>query len=404
MYETPARHRARSCAASSTCWRAIAPSSSRASAELRTTLDEVARAGSGGARAACLRERARIEGRARATAPAFPAALTDARAFAIARAMLDGFNRHYRLFRRGQRRGQAALRGGRLARPAAGPARAHRVLRPARRRGGRAAGEASSRPATLPMDVWQQVKLHYIGLLVNHHQPELAETFFNSVTTKILHRTLLPQRLHLRAPGDLAPSTSRTTSRRRADLPRLLPDARRRWPTTVAAHRRQLPAAARVRRPAAATSTACWRRCARSFGEVKLRANFQIQVLSSLFFRNKGAYVVGKIINGFIETPFALPILHNERGQLLRRRRAVRRGRPADAVQLRARLLHGRHGGAVGLRAVPALADAAQAALRDLQRARPAEAGQDLFYRDFLLPPAPFDATSSASRPASRAW
>jgi isocitrate dehydrogenase kinase/phosphatase len=39
------------------------------------------------------------------------------------------------------------------------------------------------------MDVWHQVKLHYIGLLVDHHQPELAETFFNSVTTKILHRT-----------------------------------------------------------------------------------------------------------------------------------------------------------------------------------------------------------------------
>jgi isocitrate dehydrogenase kinase/phosphatase len=40
-----------------------------------------------------------------------------------------------------------------------------------------------------PMEVWQQVKLHYIGLLVDHHQPELAETFFNSVTTKILHRS-----------------------------------------------------------------------------------------------------------------------------------------------------------------------------------------------------------------------
>ena len=46
------------------------------------------------------------------------------------------------------------------------------------------------------------------------------------------------------------------------------------------------------------------------FGDAPLRANFQIQVLSSLFFRNKGAYLVGKIINGFQETPFALPILH----------------------------------------------------------------------------------------------
>ena len=53
------------------------------------------------------------------------------------------------------------------------------------------------------------------------------------------------------------------------------------------------------------------RACARALGEVRLRANFQIQVLSSLFFRNKGAYIVGKIINGFSETPFALPILHD---------------------------------------------------------------------------------------------
>jgi len=52
------------------------------------------------------------------------------------------------------------------------------------------------------------------------------------------------------------------------------------------------------------------------FGTIRLRTNFQIQVLSSLFFRNKGAYVVGKFINGFHETPFALPILHNSRKQL----------------------------------------------------------------------------------------
>jgi isocitrate dehydrogenase kinase/phosphatase len=51
-------------------------------------------------------------------------------------------------------------------------------------------------------------------------------------------------------------------------------------------------------------------------GEFRMRANFQLQVLSSLFYRNKGAYAVGKIINGFNEQPFALPILHTPRGQL----------------------------------------------------------------------------------------
>jgi isocitrate dehydrogenase kinase/phosphatase len=50
--------------------------------------------------------------------------------------------------------------------------------------------------------------------------------------------------------------------------------------------------------------------------EVRLRMNFQLQVLSSMFFRNKGAYIVGKIVNGFVETPFALPVLHVDPGRL----------------------------------------------------------------------------------------
>jgi isocitrate dehydrogenase kinase/phosphatase len=47
-----------------------------------------------------------------------------------------------------------------------------------------------------------------------------------------------------------------------------------------------------------------------------LEANHQIQLLSSLFFRNKGAYVIGKIINGDAEYPFAIPILRNEDGSV----------------------------------------------------------------------------------------
>ncbi len=51
-------------------------------------------------------------------------------------------------------------------------------------------------------------------------------------------------------------------------------------------------------------------------GDFRPRANFQIQVLSALFFRNKGAYVVGKIVNGFRDLPFALPLLHTPHGSL----------------------------------------------------------------------------------------
>ena len=39
--------------------------------------------------------------------------------------------------------------------------------------------------------VWKEAKLAYSLLLINHKQPELAETFFNSVSNKILHKDCL---------------------------------------------------------------------------------------------------------------------------------------------------------------------------------------------------------------------
>ena len=37
--------------------------------------------------------------------------------------------------------------------------------------------------------IWPEIKIAYIGLLHEHRQPECAETFFNSVCCKILHRS-----------------------------------------------------------------------------------------------------------------------------------------------------------------------------------------------------------------------
>src|SRR5512133_4055361 len=118
----------------------------------------------------------------------FPTRLHSSLAYDIAKAMMDGFNRHYRLFRtesaRAKHRFETADWHGQQR------AQRDRIefydLR---------VREASMRLVRefkadeQPMEVWQQVKLHYIGLLVDHHQPELAETFFNSVTTKILHHS-----------------------------------------------------------------------------------------------------------------------------------------------------------------------------------------------------------------------
>ena len=244
----------------------------------------------------------------------FPKALTDARGFDIAQAMLAGFNRHYRLFREAsagaKRRFEAADWHGQ-----------QRVQRERIEFYDQRVDEAALllqsefQASELSMDVWQQVKLHYIGLLTNHHQPELAETFFNSVTTKILHRSYFNNDFIFVRP---AVSTEYIES----DEPGALPTYRAYYPTKE-------------------TLRETWLRIIDNFqlavpfedlnrdvddvmkavdaemGQYRPRANFQVQVLSSLFFRNKGAYVVGKVINGFHETPFALPILHGAEGLII---------------------------------------------------------------------------------------
>ena len=243
----------------------------------------------------------------------FPQRLDSTIAYDIAKAMIDGFNRHYQLFRsesarakhrfetadwHGQQRAQRERIEFYDLRVREASMRLEREFK---------AGEQS-------MDVWHQVKLHYIGLLVDHHQPELAETFFNSVTTKILHRSYFQNDFIFVRP---AVSTEYIED----SEPKAPPTYRSYYPSR---ERMQDTLIALVNdfglrlafddlaRDAGYVAEAI----AARLGDVKLRANFQLQVLSGLFFRNKGAYVVGKIINGFNEVPFALPILHNPDGKL----------------------------------------------------------------------------------------
>ena len=246
--------------------------------------------------------------------PVFAKRLDSPLAFEVAQALIDGFNRHYRLFRTESAHAQTRFE----TQDWHGQQRAQREriefydLR---------VKECSSRlerefkAGEQPMEVWQQIKLHYIGLLVDHHQPELAETFFNSVTTKILHRAYFLNDFIFVRPavsteyiedGALgAQPTYRayypTPNTMQSTLVRLVQDFGLRVPFVD------------LERDAAFVAQAM----ARHQGDAKLRANFQLQALSGLFFRNKGCYIVGKLINGFAEVPFALPILHDKAGGLV---------------------------------------------------------------------------------------
>ncbi len=243
----------------------------------------------------------------------FPAKLSDAHAHDMALALVEGFNKHYRLFREtsasaklrfehadwhGQQRAQRERIEFYDARVGEAAERLQREF---------SANEQSA-------NTWQQVKLHYIGLLTNHPQPELAETFFNSVTTKLLHRSYFRNDFIFVRP---AVSTEYIEN----DEPAAKPTYRAYYPTLDnlrdtferVIHNFQLAGEFEdLRRDIDSALSAL---AAASAGRA-LRANFQVQVLSSLFFRNKGAYVVGKIVNGFHETPFALPILYTDEGKL----------------------------------------------------------------------------------------
>ena len=216
----------------------------------------------------------------------FPTALTDPRAFDIAQAMLDGFDRHYTLFREAsadakRRFEEADWHGQQRAQRERIEFYDLRVDEGAERL------QREFQASDLPKDVWQQVKLHYIGLLTDHHQPELAETFFNSVTTKILHRSYFHNDFIFVRP---AVSTEYIEN----DEPASLPTYRAYYPSRQTMRETFLRVIEdfQLHRPfedLGRDIDCVLAAVDNKLGDYRPRANFQVQVLGSLFYRNKGA-------------------------------------------------------------------------------------------------------------------
>jgi isocitrate dehydrogenase kinase/phosphatase len=158
---------------------------------------------------------------------------------------------------------------------------------------------------------WGDVKLAYVALLLEHRQPELAEVFFNSVTTRVLHRRYFQNRFMFVRPSvsteylDLwepsyrcyypARTGLRTTLKKLVldfGLGRPYADLDADVNGVVRALRRAMP------RP------------------LVVEPNFQLQVLESLLFRGQEAYVVGRAFNGLSMVPFVVPIVHDGAGRL----------------------------------------------------------------------------------------
>ena len=228
----------------------------------------------------------------------------------IARCILAGFDKHYRLFRAAaikakalyERAAWAEMRSLARGRIQMYDLRVEEAVRALLDR---------FPEAEVDEALWPAIKLAYIGLLHEHRQPECAETFYNSVACAVLHRRHYHNEFIFWRPAVATEHLEGDTPSYACCYPlvgglrqTLLDIAnsfalknpwenpRRDLRNVVHALRQHFP------RPARA------------------HPDLQVQVLRSLFFRNKGAYVVGRIINGHDEVPFAVPILQNERGEL----------------------------------------------------------------------------------------
>jgi isocitrate dehydrogenase kinase/phosphatase len=229
---------------------------------------------------------------------------------AIAQAIRNGFDRHYALFRYNAQQAKARFEAAdwHAIRKLASERIAFyddRVREAVERIG------AEFGAAELAAGNWQQVKRHYVALLSEHRQPELAETFFNSVCAKLLHRTYFHNDFIFVRPAvatdylDGEPPSYRSYYPAQAGVPAALRqmivdmglacpfvDIERDLALVGAALREHAP-------PPAVPAT-----------------DSQFNVLRTLFFRNKGAYLLGRFVNDGELTPFAIPILQDTRGRL----------------------------------------------------------------------------------------
>jgi isocitrate dehydrogenase kinase/phosphatase len=229
----------------------------------------------------------------------------------IALALIQGFNKHYSLFRETSKEARTRFEQGDWL-------GVHKAVKERIRFYDDRVDECVERLrdefdiGNIDHPTWQQIKLLYIGLLLNHKQPELAETFFNSVTTKILHRTYFHNDFLFVRP-------TLSTENIEADVD----------PTYRSYYAKEDGLRGAMR---SIIEDFGWHRPFADLGsdidkvygairhylqEMPSReVNFQIQVLASAFYRNKAAYIIGKAINGAVEYPFAIPVLHDANGKL----------------------------------------------------------------------------------------
>jgi isocitrate dehydrogenase kinase/phosphatase len=158
-------------------------------------------------------------------------------------------------------------------------------------------------------EFWREVREIYAGMIAGQNNFEIAETFFNSVFCAVFkHRKIRNDYAFVfSSHGDIPP----------ADVSKVY----RTYPLgkSIDAAITQMLGDYAFDIP--------YENLERDVASIRIVAdtylrprfdldgeNMRLEVLEHHFFRNKGAYIVGRIVSGEQSMPFVLPVLHNEQG------------------------------------------------------------------------------------------
>ncbi len=228
----------------------------------------------------------------------------------VAQTILNGFDRHYARFRQFSSRArdhfeQSDWKSGRED-------QAERIRGYDRRVSETVTQLIARFPAARSNDsLWPTIKRQYITLLLDHRQPECAETFYNSVACHVLHRRYYRNDYIFWRPTINTEHLEGSGKTYRAYYPEA--DGLRRSLMEMLSDLGLANPFENLRRDIRDLEQVLHRQRGRDW---KAQPNHQLQVLGSLFYRNKAAYIVGRHVNGHEVLPLIIPLLQNDAGQI----------------------------------------------------------------------------------------
>ncbi|WP_440875683.1 bifunctional isocitrate dehydrogenase kinase/phosphatase [Thalassotalea sp. PLHSN55] len=158
--------------------------------------------------------------------------------------------------------------------------------------------------------LWREVKQYYVDLLSTHNQPELAESFYNSIFCQLFERK------YYHNDFIFVESTADRLNDHPAEIFTSYNPAEKGLAQTIMeimlSHKMDVPYQD-LRRDVATLIKVFRKQAHKTLYRLE---ELQFDILNFVFYRNKGAYIIGRVLSPGGETPFIVTVLNNEKGGL----------------------------------------------------------------------------------------